>query len=233
MKKILIAIFLILSTLNLVSQDSTRILNQIEIIAIKTKHNDTIYGIDVSFYQGRIDWSKIDSNIRFSIMKASEGIYITDYRFKYNWDNCNITKGAYHFFRPQYSGEKQGRLFLSLITIDTGDIRPVIDVEYTPYWILKRHRKIAIKNLSKMINYIEEKTKVKPIIYTSTNFWNKYLSSDYNEQDHVLWVADFRNQGPPNLNWTIWQYTPKGKVTGIRTMVDKNITLNIDSLLVK
>jgi lysozyme len=229
MRKIILTLILTLSIFLVKGQV---LLNQVDIVSPKTKKLDPIYGIDVSFYQGKIEWSKLDSNIKFVIIKSSEGIRRVDYRFQYNWDNCKITKGIYHFFRPQYSGTQQGKLFLSLTNLDSFNIRPVIDVEFTPYWVAKRNRKIAIKNLNQMVDYIESRTGVNPIIYTSVNFWNKYIKPNFNNS-HTLWIADFRNQGPPHLNWSIWQYTCKGRVSGIRQPVDKNITYNIDTLLFK
>jgi lysozyme len=102
MKNLLIIFFLLFS-LSSYSQSSLR---EVEIVS-QRKHIDTIQGIDISVYQGKIDWPNIDTNVRFIIIKASEGIARTDNRFKYNWENCNIVKGGYHFFRPQFSGKNQ------------------------------------------------------------------------------------------------------------------------------
>ena len=204
----------------------------VNIISFRTPKIDTIYGIDVSVYQRKIEWSKIDTTIKFAIIKASEGINRVDKRFKFNWDSCRITKGGYHFFRPQFSGEKQGKLFLSLITTDSGSIIPVIDVEYTPYWLGKKNRKKAIKNLSAMVEFLSNESGIDPIIYTSVGFWNKYIVPNYTFNNKI-WIADFRNQGPPNIVWSIWQYTCRSRVSGIGPLVDKNITYNIDTLLVK
>jgi GH25 family lysozyme M1 (1,4-beta-N-acetylmuramidase) len=83
-----------------------------------------------------------------------------------------------------------------------------------------------------MIEYIEDETNVTPIIYTSLHFWNKYILPNY-KGDLTLWIADYRNQGPPDAKWSIWQYTCKGKVSGIKPPVDMNICVQIDTLLVK
>jgi len=224
--KVLATTLLILISLLVKSQIT---IGPVNVVSFKTKKIDSIYGIDVSYYQGKIDWTKIDTNIKFAIIKSSEGIRRTDNRFKYNWDSCKIIKGGYHFFRPQYSGEQQGKLFLSLVK--SYNIRPVIDVEYTPYWILKSNRKKSVKNLIKMIDYVKKETGYKPIIYTSVNFWTNYVKPSHKES-YTFWLADFRKK-PTTMDWSIWQYTCQGKVSGIKPKVDKSITYNINTLLVK
>lgn len=229
MKKL--CLLMILTILTLFS-DAQIVLQTVDIIA--TKPNDTIYGIDVSFYQGKIDFTKIDSTIKFVIIKVSEGSSRIDPKFKYNWTNCNFIKGGYHFFRPQVSGITQAKLLLSQLDLDTGNIRPIIDVEHTPYWNIKKHRKIGVKNLKQMIDYIKEQTGLEPIIYTGGYFWNSFIAPYYGGV-HTLWIADYRNKQPNtplNMDWIIWQFTCKAKIPGIKTKVDKNICVNLNEILI-
>lgn len=199
--------------------------------------DDTIimHGIDVSYYQGTIDWAKIDTTVSFVICKATEGITKIDPKFNYNWQNCPLIKGAYHFFRPQYSGIDQAKLFLSVALVDSGNIMPVIDVEMTKSW--KDDPKKGAKNLTEMVEYIEKTIGITPIIYTSGHFWNLYVSPHYVDKCHIIWVADYRKieepKSPENTDWTIWQYSDKGTVSGIDGYVDKNICKNIESILIK
>ncbi|MGZ3872792.1 MAG: glycoside hydrolase family 25 protein, partial [Mucilaginibacter sp.] len=76
----------------------------------------TIHGIDVSYYQGKIDWMKVkrmhedEIHISFAFIKATEGVVITDPYFQRNWRECpkaGIVCGAYHYFRPRVSGRWQ------------------------------------------------------------------------------------------------------------------------------
>lgn len=209
-------------------------LSTVEVVSTKVT-TDTIYGIDVSYYQEKVDFSKIDSTIKFVIIKVSEGGNKIDSKFKYNWNNCHLIKGGYHFFRPQVSGITQAKLFLSQLQLDSGNIRPVIDVEHTRYWNIKKNRKIGVKHLKQMINFIKNETGVEPIIYTTGFFWNDFILPHY-DGVHTLWVADYRKVNEPstpiNMNWSIWQFTCKAKVSGIKTKVDLNICLNIDEILI-
>lgn len=197
--------------------------------------NDTVFGIDVSHYQGKIDFEKIDSTIKFVIIKVSEGDRKVDPKFDYNWNNCKLIKGGYHFFRPQISGRKQALLYLSKIKLDSGNIRPIIDVEHTSFWNKKKNRVIGIKNLKEMIQVIKDSTCLDPIIYTGGFFWDYYILPYY-KNPHTFWVADYRHSKfpkvPKDSSYVIWQFTCRGKVNGIKGYVDKNICINLREILV-
>lgn len=212
-------------------------------------------GIDISKYQGNVDFKRIDTSISFIIIKSTEGINLKDKKFDYNWNNVKNTKqkvyrGAYHYFRPNKSGIEQAKFFLETVQFKKGDIVPVIDVEQIHYFVyytkvkVKRGHKIYYKkrrriyinnqvayhNLRDMVDYIYKHLKVKPIIYTTTSHWNSYYAKSFqNEHHHFLWIADYRKKVkdpkvPFGWNWHIWQYSPKGRVCGIKNCVDINIS---------
>ncbi len=176
-----------------------------------------IIGIDVSIWQYYIDWNNIPSNYKFAFIKATGGMK-TDVNFYYNWENCKLPKGAYHFFNPYINGEIQAKYFLSVVKLKTGDLPPVIDIEYTSYW-RRCNKYTASKNLKLMLEYIENETGVKPIIYTNCNFWNKYVYPyiKFDPSNYLLWVANYVTKEYPCLprgwdNWTFWQYTCRGNL---------------------
>jgi lysozyme len=74
-----------------------------------------IRGIDVSHYQGQIDWGAVEmSGIKFAFCKATEGIRITDHTFARNWDKLGksgIYRGAYHFGHPENDAIEQAKHF--------------------------------------------------------------------------------------------------------------------------
>jgi lysozyme len=206
-------------------------------------------GIDVSKFQGRIDWRNLDTSVKFVYIKATEGVTLKDVMFDYNWKNCRAIKGAYHFFRPNKSGVEQAKFFLSHVNFNKNNLIHVIDVEkmtytvrYTKvkvrkgkkiYLVRKRivtvDRKIAYHNLRDMVNYIKNKIGVYPIIYTTRFHWNSYYKGLFKgEHLHILWIADYQKETkdpiPPDgwNHWTIWQYSPRGKVRGISKPVDLN-----------
>ena len=194
-------------------------------------------GIDVSRHQGDINWSKFDTSISFVICKTTEGVRRVDPKFRKNWENIPTTKGCYHFFRPQYSGIDQAKNFLKIAVIETGNIIPIIDVEETPHWKNKKLRKKYVKNLIDMVSYIENERNITPIIYTSGFFWDNYISPYYGDKEHILWIADYHHKEPyvpkSMSDWTIWQYSCKGKVNGIQRYVDKNVCKDLSKIIIK
>src|SRR3546814_561191 len=143
-------------------------------IHIPTRYE--IHGIDVSRYQGRIDWEKVAAmesdgiRISFAYIKATEGMMLIDPRFKRNWRESRehgILRGAYHYFKPHINGKVQARLFLQTVNQEEGDLPPVLDVEeigrLTPEKLRER--------MTQCLKVIEAKTGVKPIIYTGLKFY--------------------------------------------------------------
>ena len=74
-----------------------------------------VRGVDVSAYQGDIDWDILSSqNIQFAFIKATEGSDFVDEHFKENWEKARTTElkvGAYHFFSFESPGKTQAENF--------------------------------------------------------------------------------------------------------------------------
>lgn len=201
-------------------------------IKIPKKHR--IHGIDVSYYQGKIDWQKVSEmdedgvKIDFAFIKATEGILSVDPYFQRNWREApksGIRVGAYHFFRPQKSGLWQANFFLQTVNMDKGDLPPVVDVESLDGVSPEKMR----KELNAFVIRIEERANVKPIIYTGLKFYKSYLERYY--QDYPFWVAHYHQ---PKLKlddkaWKFWQHSDKASINGINHVVDFN-AFNGDSL---
>lgn len=208
--------------------DTNKIVD-IDSITIDVLFDNTKYlnGLDCSMWQNNISWHKIDSIYSFVFIKATQSLR-TDVNFNSNWNNCNLIKGAYHFFNPNINGIEQAKHFLSVVKLEKGNLPPVIDVEYYhSYW---RHcnRYTAAKNLQLMLEYIEKTTGTKHIIYTNCSFWNKYLAKyvAFNTSYYYLWVANYFKESPCIpigwTTWTFWQYTHKGRVNEHYTYWDLN-----------
>ncbi|SFG75672.1 glycoside hydrolase family 25 protein [Pedobacter insulae] len=201
---------------------------------IKIPKKYTIHGIDVSYYQGKIDWQKVSAmeddgvKIDFAFIKATEGILSVDPYFQRNWREApksGIKVGAYHFFRPQKSGLWQANFFLQTITIEKGDLPPVVDVESLDGVSPEKMR----KELNAFVVRVEERAKVRPIIYTGLTFYQRYLEKYY--PHHPFWVAHYHQ---PKLKledkaWKFWQHSDKARINGINHVVDFN-AFNGDSL---
>lgn len=195
--------------------------------------NDTICemvisGLDCSLWQNRIRWEKIDPNFSFVFIKATQSLRV-DPNFFNNWNNCNLIKGAYHFFNPNINGVTQAKHFLSVVPIKKGNLPPVIDVEYYYSYWRYCNKWTAAKNLRLMLEYLEKETGVKPIIYTNCGFWNHSVSPyiKFNPAEYYLWIANYTTSNSPCIpkgweHWTFWQYTHKGKIDHHTTYWDLN-----------
>lgn len=194
---------------------------------IKIPKKYTIHGIDVSYYQGKINWQKVkmmkedEVNIRFAFIKATEGVLQVDPYFQRNWREApkvGIICGAYHFFRPKRSGKTQAKFFLQVVDVERGDLPPVVDIESLDGVSPLKMR----AELSEFLNYVELKTKVRPIIYTGLKFYEDYLQGDF--EDYPFWIAHYYQ---PKLRldksrWKFWQHSDKAKINGIGHVVDFN-----------
>lgn len=80
------------------------------------------------------------------------------------------------------------------------------------------------EQLMSFINHIENKTGVKPIIYTNISFYQDYLQGYFD--DYTLWIAHYY-QPVLNIsnktNWQFWQHSDKARINGINQKVDFNI----------
>jgi lysozyme len=185
-----------------------------------------VHGIDVSSYQGLIDWEKVkrmrqDSvHIGFAYLKATEGILITDPYFMRNRHACQrvgLINGAYHFFRPRISGKLQARFFLANVDVRKGDLPPVVDIEQLDGARPEKAR----QELDDFLKEISLKTGTKPIIYSGLKFYYDNLAGYYNE--YHFWLSNFDHPEltvPTSTPWEFWQHSNRARVSGILHGVD-------------
>ena len=189
-----------------------------------------IHGIDVSHYQGDINWELLrtqgtidDCPIRFVMIKATEGATEIDERFEDNFYQAReygFTRGAYHFYSLQSSAADQARFFIQNVKLEKGDLPPVLDVEHKP----KNQSKEEFKqSVLEWLRIVERHYDVKPILYTYYKFKMEYLDDSVFNQ-YPYWIAhyyvdsvEYRGQ------WKFWQHTDAGSLPGIKGPVDFNI----------
>ena len=189
-----------------------------------------ILGIDVSRHQEDIDWKRVDSmrsdgkRISFVFIKATEGISRQDPSFERNWKtikNTQLIRGAYHFYYPSRDALKQARNFITQVKLIKGDLPPVVDIEHSR----GRSRKKICEGLSAFLKELENKYKVKPLIYTNLSFYNDYLAGEFDQ--YPLWISCYfdedRFRTSCNHKWIFWQYSELGNVNGISGNVDFNV----------
>ena len=106
----------------------------VEQSAVVCATGKTLQGIDVSVYQGTIDWAQVAASGRaFAFVKATDGSSTVDSKFARNWSESKkngLIRGAYHFFRAAQDATAQANLVVNTIgMLQPGDLPVVIDVE--------------------------------------------------------------------------------------------------------
>ena len=186
-----------------------------------------VHGIDVSHYQGDINWKMLEQTrqgqfpIHFIFMKATEGGDYSDDRFTANFDSARahgFIRGAYHFYNPKTDANKQADFFIQSVKLEPGDLPPVLDIEKKG----KDMKKLQ-SDLKLWLRKVENHYGVKPIIYASYKFKTRYLN-DSVFNTYPYWIAHYyvdsvRYEG----DWKFWQHTDVGTLPGIEEKVDLNV----------
>ena len=171
-----------------------------------------VRGVDVSAYQGEIDWLTLASqDIDFAFIKATEGSGFTDKRFAYNHSEAlktNLRVGAYHFFSFESGGATQAENFIKAVPKTENMLPPVVDVEFYGNFSAKNADKDAITSeLTIMINALYEHYGMHPIIYTAEEEYALFIEGGF--ESNPIWIRGVYSK--PQLSdgrvWTFWQFT--------------------------
>ena len=198
---------------------------------------DLYPGIDVSRWQGNIDWDAVAASgmASFCWAKVSEGNTHVHPGHKHNISECRrvgIPVGGYHFARPDLHKDpyKEVLNFTNLCPIEVGDLRPVLDFEVSSdihdpdslrAWVLE------------FLKETENKLGIEPIVYTGGNMVKYKLNRDTsNIDEYTLWHALYSEkaftEGIPKdrlggwKEWRVWQWTGSEKISGVKGDIDRN-----------
>lgn len=189
-----------------------------------------VNGVDVSAYQGQVDWDTLSSqDIDFAYIKATEGSTFKDSCFEYNWKEAGETDlriGAYHFFSFESSGEKQAANFIDSVDAIPMMLPPVIDVEY--YGKYQNEDDIDVveirAELRNMINILKEEYGVNPVLYVSEETYNTIVAQEFSDCD--IWYRSVYGKIDGDLDWTFWQYSNRHRLNGYEgeePFIDMNV----------
>jgi lysozyme len=183
-------------------------------------------GIDVSYYQGTINWTSVaNSGIKFAFIRVSDGTGFHDPKFTSYWagaHNAGIIRGAYQFFRPAQSVSGQANLLISALGghYTPGDLPPVLDVEDAG----GESAATVASKIRQWVDQVKGTLGVDPIIYTGKYFWRDQVGGPTSFVHNALWIAQYTSLCPdlpaPWARWTFWQNTETGSVSGISGQMD-------------
>ncbi len=207
---------------NALSETTVSSLSVTKTTNITTSSQKTeLSGIDVSHYQGDVQWQEVANNYQFAFIKATENTDYTDPKFQQNIDSIydtNILYGAYHFFSPTADAVEQAKHFINTTKHNNLPLPAVLDIEVEPSGSSSEFR----TSIKKWLTYVEKNTGCRPIIYTNKHFWDHHLDNSFN--DYTLWISDYTTNAKSveTLPWKFWQYSEQGHVQGVSSPVDKN-----------
>lgn len=197
----------------------------LHVSAISADTDEVFSGIDVSVYQGDIDFEQVkNSGIEVVYIRAGYGFSVTDPKFEENYTNATkagLKCGAYYFVTARSTEQAylQATRFAELISGKTFAARPAMDFE--EFGSLGKNG-INIVGLAFM-QKLRELTGIVPILYTDA--YNASETWDWNFAQFPLWVADYDAE-EPYVTSNIWQsyagfqYSDRGEIPGIYGNVD-------------
>lgn len=196
------------------------------------RSNTDILGIDVSMWQGDINWPRVASaGVRFAYIKATEGIGWQDPKWRQNYEGAKaagILVGFYQFAHPDNDVDQDVDYFLSVVGGLPVDLPYVLDVEQTK----GLGRDAITRFVDAWCTKAQERTGHPVMVYTYTNFARNYLGPELKKWP--LWIAEYGVSQPQDNGvwdrWTVWQYTSEGRIDGINGNVDLNVAVSLEAL---
>lgn len=188
--------------------------------------SNTIYqGIDVSAYQGKINYESVkNAGVDIVYIKSSEGDYLEDPEFKNNYEsakNNGLNIGFYHFIRARNEEEaiQEAEFFSNVISGTEPNCRLAMDFEV--FGDLSNDEINAISKT--FLEKTQELTGKEMVIYSNTYDATNIFSSELAKY-YPLWVAQYGVSIPNNngkwRNWIGFQYSDSGRISGISGDVD-------------
>ncbi len=195
-----------------------------------TPAHHPVHGIDVSRYQGDINWRKVrQSGVAFAFIKATEGGDHSDPMFRANWRDAaraGVPRGAYHFYYLCRPAAEQAQWFIANVPRSRGALPPVLDIEWNHQSRTCRtrpdpaHLRAEIRTFQRIVGAHYGQ---RPVIYTTVDFWrDNGLSNLSGEEFWLRSVAGHPRDIYSGQRWSFWQYTGTGIVPGIKGKADLN-----------
>ncbi len=180
-------------------------------------------GIDVSRYQGDINWKQVKKGLpedAFVYIKCTEGATYSDRNYKANASGAKaqgLHIGGYHYFRMISSAHDQFKNFKKALDTIGPDLIPMVDVETND----GKEIKVLQDSLQVFLNLLEKEYGAKPMIYGTMRSYNTYCAPKFNK--YPLYIGRYGDKAPvvngPS-HYTIWQYSEKGSIAGIKKSAD-------------
>jgi lysozyme len=182
-----------------------------------------ILGVDVSHWEGDIDWKTAAPTIGFAYYKCTDGVKFVDPHFTANRQGCSeagLAHAPYHYFQPELDPTAQAEHFI--MSAGKGYHKYIVDVEEP------RRVPQFTQNLHTFLLRVEQLSASRPVIYTSAGYWNEFMQPCPPwSKDYELIVAHYTLAHQPTLpqgwvDWHIWQFSDDWYFRGCSERADAN-----------
>ena len=197
----------------------------------RTPHHHHVHGIDVSKWNGEIDWAEVrKAQVSFAFIKATEGKDRLDSRFHEYWQGAKaagIAHAPYHFYYFCSTADEQADWFIANVPKSAVHLPPVLDAEWNPLSPTCKTRPApedVRAEFQRFLDRIEAHYGKRPIIYATVDFHRENLVGHF--EKYHFWlrsVAAHPENIYPARRWAFWQYTATGVVPGIKGNTDINV----------
>lgn len=181
--------------------------------------------IDISHHQGNIDWSQAAKEVSLAIIRTQYGTSTIDRKYKQNIEGCRkngIPFGVYIYvtYKNKSQALAQAQDFYNRVK-SYNPLFYVVDVEEQFCSGISE----LVTSTQTFIDYLKDRN-VKVGLYCGHHFYNPYKMNTIKNYD-FLWIPRYSGTSDkgkkPDFPCDLWQYTDKGKVSGINGSVDLNI----------
>lgn len=197
-----------------------------KVLAFPASSNLVYDGIDISEWQGNIDFAEVKaSGIDIIYIKSSEGSRYIDPYFRTNYSEAKengFNIGFYHFLTATTENDaiEQARFFASVVNGLDSDCRLAMDFEVFDRLSTQEINDISFAFLTEVERLTGKEVVVYSDAFNARNTFSRELASSF-----PVWIAEYDTSEPSNGNWSSWvgfQYTNQARVSGIPGFVDRD-----------
>lgn len=188
------------------------------------KKDYPIRGAFIDSDMGEIRWDVFSrQNISAAYIRATKGTSFKDEQFNENWRNsheCELLTGAYHVFKLNTDGKKQGEYFCDAMGDSIkGRLVPAVEVKLNGiYAVASPEKDKVVKSLSDFCSYVINKYDVKPVIMCTNRSYEKYIQGEFDE--YSICITDVYSEPEEGIDWDFWCYNNRVRVKGYENSKD-------------
>lgn len=196
----------------------------------ENKTDNTLIGIDVSKWQGDIDYDKVkESGVEFAFLRIGtrsgiDGEFILDPKFKRNiegFKKVGIKTGVYFYSYAKNKKDAKKEAEFVLKELNGNDLALPIVFDWENFSIYQEFN-LSFYHLEEVVETFLttiEKENYQGMLYGS----KYYLENVFTNNNYATWLAHYTDTTTYQKDYNVWQKTDRGKVEGIDTLVDLDI----------